>query len=804
MPKIPEQIVDLVRSHHRQLLALDRRARSAVSRRFEQAAERVRQRIADLDPAEFEAQRARITLLLAEVTQAETEGELEQLLESVMSGGFELAPGHTANELVGWLEHYGHEARPIDLAAVAELSDEILIERIPRSLEIWGPQIAERVRDELAVGATSRQFADQAVEGVTRAIDSERWKAERIVRTELLEAYNTSHHASLEYAQEEAGLGDEIAKSCIATFDARTDEDSYPVHGQVRALDEDFVDGDGRRYEHPPGRPNDREKEIPWLTSTGADILSREEGISAAEAAKEEEAQRREAGVERRRRARQRARAAARRAARGETFEERRSQLVRSWTTSSNSNRAIEMKTAVSEHFNAGAGIVYSRRANLPDLDPADVAQTAGDLKRIYRGTQRQFQLDGTQTVTLYRGLKSPVADVGALEGWTTDLETAQKFGTYTVIKEEVDVRRVLWHHNAPGWQNGRYGEQFEYLVMPEAPRPDFREEDFEIGFFAASEIDERPIRSDHWGIYATPGTEDEPPGAELYHIPTQQRVIGGSFTKGQLTEAAGELDMHLDLDGRIVDEATLFDDAASFARYQANNRVDGFPDYSDVTGYNDLGGVEFPIINADVDPGPATTWSRRVARVAQEGVNGEFNVIEAKGYTRRNFFIYKTASSYNNANGYEVADWHIVHLPTGVELHSGVAMRVGQGQQGVGMEIGGWRKGEFDRIADELEPFLDDDGNVEDVDGWLERITELERETAPGFDAADFLGDDFDPADWHNNPITTRVRPRYESKTRGDELDPLPWETQGPTFDELDDEGDDETFEFETEEVPF
>lgn len=64
----------------------------------------------------------------------------------------------------------------------------------------------------------------------------------------------------------ELDLGD-VKKSALAVIpsDGRTDPDSYPVHHQVRELDEEFVDGDGRRYMHPPGRPNDREKEIPYF-----------------------------------------------------------------------------------------------------------------------------------------------------------------------------------------------------------------------------------------------------------------------------------------------------------------------------------------------------------------------------------------------------------------------------------------------------------------------------------------------------------------------------------------------------------
>ncbi|MFB6373342.1 MAG: colicin E5-related ribonuclease, partial [Bradymonadaceae bacterium] len=119
-----------------------------------------------------------------------------------------------------------------------------------------------------------RAFSEDMVDRVQTAIADKRWMADRIVRTELSQAYNRSHHSTLQYARDELGLGDEMKKSAMATFDARTDEDSFPVHGQVREIDEMFVDGDGRRYVHPPGRPNDREKEIPWMGEEGANRLA--------------------------------------------------------------------------------------------------------------------------------------------------------------------------------------------------------------------------------------------------------------------------------------------------------------------------------------------------------------------------------------------------------------------------------------------------------------------------------------------------------------------------------------------------
>jgi hypothetical protein len=271
--RIPDDILDVARSHWRQLNALERRSKDAVTRRLQAAADRVRKRVQD-NPESFQAQQARIIELLAEITRAETEREMRRIVEQLWRSGSKLAPAHTETELNQWLQHYGHEARPLNLQALAEVDRELLLERFEESLETWGPTVAEGVRDTLADAMAERAFSEEMVDRVQRVLADKRWKADRIVRTELSQAYNRSHHSTLQYARDELGLGDEMKKSAMATFDARTDEDSFPVHGQVREVGEMFVDGDGRRYLHPPGRPNDREKEIPWMGEEGADRLA--------------------------------------------------------------------------------------------------------------------------------------------------------------------------------------------------------------------------------------------------------------------------------------------------------------------------------------------------------------------------------------------------------------------------------------------------------------------------------------------------------------------------------------------------
>lgn len=87
--------------------------------------------------------------------------------------------------------------------------------------------------------------------------------AERIVRTETMGAFNRAGWESTRTA--DAVLGD-MVKILSATFDDRTGWDSYQVHGQIRRPQEAFEWG-GRKFQHPPNRPNDREVVVPHRLS---------------------------------------------------------------------------------------------------------------------------------------------------------------------------------------------------------------------------------------------------------------------------------------------------------------------------------------------------------------------------------------------------------------------------------------------------------------------------------------------------------------------------------------------------------
>jgi hypothetical protein len=189
-------------------------------------------------------------------------------------------------------EHWTGITRPLALHS-QQMQDEIVrgtgasrIRQNEASWERYGAAMTTSFERQLRVGQlmglTHSQLIDRVVsEGAKGGIDAavlhgqtpgafppptgyvrERYWAERIVRTETANAYNSANLNTMQGFRN-TDFPD-MQKKILAHFDNRTAPDSIAVHGQIRPLDGYFMDGAGRQYLHPPGRPNDRECVIPW------------------------------------------------------------------------------------------------------------------------------------------------------------------------------------------------------------------------------------------------------------------------------------------------------------------------------------------------------------------------------------------------------------------------------------------------------------------------------------------------------------------------------------------------------------
>ncbi len=152
----------------------------------------------------------------------------------------------------------------------------------PGILSRYGMQTVKQFEQELQSGLIAKKSWNEMAEDITTHSPflqgKPKWWAHRIVRTEVMGAYNKSNHEAIKESAKQLGG---MLQILSATFDDRTGADSYAVHGQVRRVDEPFDSWFGQ-YEHPPNRPNDREVVVPhrarWPLPDYLEQMSDDEG----------------------------------------------------------------------------------------------------------------------------------------------------------------------------------------------------------------------------------------------------------------------------------------------------------------------------------------------------------------------------------------------------------------------------------------------------------------------------------------------------------------------------------------------
>lgn len=148
------------------------------------------------------------------------------------------------------------------------------------------------------------------------------------------------------------------------------------------------------------------------------------------------------------------------------TFEERRNWMLWEWTSGAKRRTSLMLKQAAKAALGL-SGSIYAagKRINLPE---PDVDRAKLDVQRMYNSAQEALRARGVATLRLYRGIKSGYAARGAIESWTADVEVAREFaGPNGLVQvEDVPAERILAGHDLPGWSDGPYGPQSEYLAL--------------------------------------------------------------------------------------------------------------------------------------------------------------------------------------------------------------------------------------------------------------------------------------------------------------------------------------------------
>jgi len=285
-----ERVESLSSSGRRELVRILLRAQAQIAEQL--ASERVRRGDTPWTQADLEASMVLVRHALGGISPR-FKDLLEQLGADARNAGCKGVAGLLTQfeRLAGGGRVEGGVIRPLAIREALALGHPLLA-RYPTSVDRYGARMTAVIRRELQTGIvrgstfyemTNALVGKRGPRGVVsmrayangrevvRTREEEireglfvryRGWAERIVRTEGMYAMNTG--ADEEILAQKAGRFPDLARKLIETFDQRTARDSYEAHGQVREPGEMFHDGAGRRYERPPGRPNDRAVIIPW------------------------------------------------------------------------------------------------------------------------------------------------------------------------------------------------------------------------------------------------------------------------------------------------------------------------------------------------------------------------------------------------------------------------------------------------------------------------------------------------------------------------------------------------------------
>jgi hypothetical protein len=182
------------------------------------------------------------------------------------------------------------------LRGVREDVEPSLLDRYEASKAYYGGPAIENIKGSLAQSLVQNETVDAAVNRIAAsggAFDRERWRAERIVRTELAYTYGATSQATMETMRDKDMP--ELQKRLVATFDSRTGEDSEELDGQTVDVDSPFVweretkhGVETVEYDHPPNRPNDREVVIPWSEEWGDRAIGEQGGVEPSRVQVEE------------------------------------------------------------------------------------------------------------------------------------------------------------------------------------------------------------------------------------------------------------------------------------------------------------------------------------------------------------------------------------------------------------------------------------------------------------------------------------------------------------------------------------
>ena len=257
----PDEVLRVIERTQSAAAKVRRTNRARILRILRRSIRELERRLAALRGDTFTAQKIRVILAQQRAIVAVFMRELEAALRDIGIQSAELGRDNLLAQARAWDPVFpGTFRRLVRLEEASLLLDDALLLHYKASVARYGRDAISRMQLLLAESQLRGESLFEATNRLSAAMDLDIGFSERIVRTETSRAFHRQQLLDIKNTLP-AAEHDEWRKQLIAVVpsDGRTGSDSFSVHLQIRKLDEDFKDNQGREYPHPPNRPNDRE-----------------------------------------------------------------------------------------------------------------------------------------------------------------------------------------------------------------------------------------------------------------------------------------------------------------------------------------------------------------------------------------------------------------------------------------------------------------------------------------------------------------------------------------------------------------
>lgn len=258
----------LAREHAQEILRLENAELERLRGIYETARLELLGRLTELRGETFTAQQTRLALIQVETALRGMIARLNVDRDRRLDKQLEWSLRSTLQQIRHYEPSFRQAQGRIQTRALRKIAAQrgLLLHSYDTSLRTYGGQLVGEIQRRLAVHVVRKSpIRDAAIDIAGRlerhAFRGARWRAERIVRTELIDALTTSQVAGLEQATE---VMPDLHYQWDATLDARTSDFCRRHNGAVQPPGKPFGEIRGRPIFKPPALPHCRTSLTPW------------------------------------------------------------------------------------------------------------------------------------------------------------------------------------------------------------------------------------------------------------------------------------------------------------------------------------------------------------------------------------------------------------------------------------------------------------------------------------------------------------------------------------------------------------